>query len=80
MCEQNQYALADACETKLADVLGSVPRGEGFGNARLARNLFEAAVTAQGTRLAAAANPSDADLTTLLVEDFAAAADVAVPR
>jgi len=80
MCSQNQYVLGDACDEKLAEVFAAAPRGEGFGNARLARNLFEAAVTAQGTRLAGDANPSDADLTTLLVADFVAAADVAVPH
>lgn len=80
MCKQNQYALADACGAKLTEIFAAAPRREGFGNARLARNLFEAAVTAQSTRLGSEAAPSDAELTTLVVDDFVAAAAVAVSR
>ncbi len=47
----------------------SETRGEGFGNARFARNSFERATMAQANRLAAQATVSDADIATLQSED-----------
>ena len=46
--------------------------GRGFGNGRLARNLSEAAVARHATRLVEVDDPTDAQLTTLEVEDIAA--------
>jgi AAA lid domain/ATPase family associated with various cellular activities (AAA) len=48
------------------------PRDAGFGNGRLARNLFEAVVANQATRLVASARPSDEELTTLTADDIPA--------
>ena len=45
-------------------------RGEGFGNARFARNSFERATMAQANRLAALATVSDTDLATLESSDI----------
>jgi len=50
---------------------GAHPRGPGFGNGRLARNLFEAAVLRHALRLADVAEPTDEQLATLLPEDIA---------
>ena len=43
---------------------------QGFGNGRLARNLFEAAVARQASRLVTIENPTDEQLTTLTAEDI----------
>ncbi len=50
---------------------GAHPRGPGFGNGRLARNLFEAAVLRQALRLAEVAEPTNEQLVTLLAADIA---------
>ena len=47
------------------------PRGRGFGNGRLARNLFEAAVLRQAERLTPVDNPTDVELTTMEAADIA---------
>jgi hypothetical protein len=52
--------------------LAAQPRDRGFGNGRLARNLFEAAVANQATRLVALPDPTDEQLTTLTAEDVPA--------
>jgi SpoVK/Ycf46/Vps4 family AAA+-type ATPase len=49
------------------------PRGEGFGNARLARTLFEEAVSDQASRLATIPVPSRDDLVLLTDADVAEA-------
>ena len=50
---------------------GSHQRGRGFGNGRLARNLFEAAVARHATRLIEVEDPTDEQLTTLEAVDIA---------
>ncbi|MDH5291073.1 MAG: AAA family ATPase, partial [Acidimicrobiia bacterium] len=50
---------------------GAHPRGPGFGNGRLARNLFEAAVLRHALRLAEVAEPTNEQLVTLLPADIA---------
>ena len=52
--------------------LAAQPRDRGFGNGRLARNLFEAAVANQATRLVALDRPTDEQLTTLTAADVPA--------
>ncbi len=79
-CSSSDYALADGCDAVLLEIFTQAPRGEDFGNARLARNLFEAALSAQATRLADDQELDDLELTTLLPDDFRAAAAVAVRR
>src|SRR4051812_20910062 len=49
---KNEYTLADDAELELRRIFGNVKRGEGFGNARFARTLFEQALNAQALRLA----------------------------
>jgi hypothetical protein len=56
------------------------PRTAGFGNGRLARNLFEAAVANQASRLVAIERPTDEQLTTLTADDIAGPADAPEPR
>jgi stage V sporulation protein K len=49
----NEYDLEADAERELAAIFNGVMRGEGFGNARFARTLFEQALNAQALRLAA---------------------------
>src|SRR5690349_8181598 len=48
---QNGYELAEDAEQELRAIFDGVARGEGFGNARFARTLFEQALNAQALRL-----------------------------
>lgn len=45
------YALGNDVEPVLSLILSRAPRGEAFGNARYARNLFEQAINRQAVRL-----------------------------
>jgi stage V sporulation protein K len=47
----NGYVLAPDAEDELRAIFDGVVRGEGFGNARFARTLFEQALNAQALRL-----------------------------
>ena len=71
----HEYVLGDGADEVLRSVLGGAVRGEGFGNARFARTLFEQALNAQALRLSErldTAGPEE--LTTLTADDLAAAA------
>ncbi len=69
---EGRYTLDDGARTALRARLAAQPRGRGFGNGRLARNLFEAAVANQATRLVALEAPTDEQLTTLTAADIPA--------
>src|SRR5829696_2672754 len=49
---ENEYRLAEGAEETLRRILATPVHGEGFGNARFARTLFEQALNAQALRLA----------------------------
>jgi stage V sporulation protein K len=57
-----EYTLDDGAKVALKTILGGASRGEGFGNARFARTLFEQALNAQALRLARAEGAELADL------------------
>jgi AAA lid domain len=63
------YRLDDGARAAVRAWFAAQPRERGFGNGRLARNLFEAAVTNQATRLVAVDSPTDEQLTTLTSAD-----------
>jgi hypothetical protein len=67
------YRWSDDAAEVVRDGLAGRPRGRGFGNARLVRNLFEAAIARQATRLVALAEPTDDELVTLDADDARAA-------
>jgi type VII secretion ATPase EccA len=76
---QNEYRVTDPGREELRGIFERAERGEGFGNARYARTIFEQALNAQALRLAG--GPDSAlgrlhvdDLTDLTETDFAAAA------
>src|SRR5919109_529220 len=73
------YELTDGAEHALRGIFDGAQRGEGFGNARFARTIFEQALNAQALRLAgdAGAPPrglGSAELTSLTAADVLAAA------
>ena len=73
MCESLRYTCTPEAEERLRAYFDGQTRDKGFGNARLARNLFEAACARQASRLVApgaAAEPTDEALTTLLPDDI----------
>jgi type VII secretion ATPase EccA len=49
---ESEYRLTDDAEAALRRVFDAAQRGEGFGNARFARTIFEQALNAQALRLA----------------------------
>ncbi|MFL5920448.1 MAG: AAA family ATPase [Gaiellaceae bacterium] len=50
---QNEYRLSEPAAAELQRIFDRARRGEGFGNARYARTIFEQALNAQALRLAA---------------------------
>src|SRR5881394_2752320 len=76
---ENEYVLTDDADEELTRIFERARRGEGFGNARFARTIFEQALNAQALRLADVAGPvlaelEPAALMTLTGEDVHAAA------
>jgi hypothetical protein len=67
------YRWSDGALTVLHSDLAGRERGPGFGNARLVRNLFEAAVARHATRLVDVEDPTDEALVTLDEDDATAA-------
>ena len=67
---KGEYALTPDGEEAVIVWFASHPRGHGFGNGRLARNLFEAAVARHAKRLMDTAEPTDEELTTFDTADI----------
>ncbi len=78
ICGSKQYRLTDDGRTALIDALDAVPRDRGFGNGRLARNIFEAAVRRHAGRLVNVTDPTDDDLMDLTAQDISAANGAAI--
>jgi stage V sporulation protein K len=88
----NEYRLAEGAEAELLRIFERAPRGQGFGNARYARTIFEQALNAQALRLAGVSGAplgrlDASELTSLTADDFAMAAralaesaEVSTPR
>src|SRR3954466_10769130 len=62
MAGEYEYTLDEEAKTALRVILAGASRGEGFGNARFARTLFEQALNAQALRLARVEGSELADL------------------
>ncbi len=71
IAENGTYHLTAEARAAASAWFAAHERGRGFGNGRLARNLFEAAVSRHANRLVDVANPSDEQLTTLEAVDIA---------
>ena len=69
-CDRGGYVPTDAALLVVRDHLDAVPRDKGFGNGRVARNLFESAVARQASRIVAIDDPTDVQLTELVAADI----------
>src|SRR5918912_235175 len=72
----SEYRFGEGVGDALRSIFEGAARGEGFGNARFARTIFEQALNTQALRLAGRGEGgvTVGDLTTLEVEDVVAAA------
>lgn len=70
LCERQKYKLDDDAKTEVREILAAMLRGEGFGNGRLARQLFEDAVREQATRLSHQPEVTRDQLVRLEASDF----------
>ncbi len=64
-CDKGGYLPTDEALDAVRTHLDAVERDKGFGNGRVARNIFEAAVARQASRIVDLDDPSDGDLTAL---------------
>ena len=62
LCERNSYTLRTATEQRVLAWFADQSRDKGFGNGRLARNLFEATITRQASRVVTITDPTDEQL------------------
>ncbi|HUP68848.1 MAG TPA: AAA family ATPase [Acidimicrobiales bacterium] len=70
MCAKASYSCDAGATEAVRTWLETQPRDKGFGNARLARNLFEAVVARQASRIVAMADPTNEQLTSLVAADI----------
>lgn len=70
---QHEYTLQDATRTALLHYFRAIARGEGFGNGRTARQVFQSMTESQGRRVSDLESPSTHDLVTVLPQDVPAA-------
>jgi Cdc6-like AAA superfamily ATPase len=75
-CEKGGYAPDKPALAAVRVWLDAQPRDKGFGNGRLVRNLFEAAMAAQATRLVGMKNPTNEELCALTPVDIETATKV----
>ena len=70
-CERKQFKLIDdARETARLIIEHEITTNPNFSNGRFVRNLFEAALSNQSTRLAFSEDFTDEDMVTLTGNDF----------
>jgi SpoVK/Ycf46/Vps4 family AAA+-type ATPase len=71
-CRKSDFKLTPAAEEELSKIflILYAGRDETFGNARLARNLFESAISKQATRIVSLPNINEEILSTLEKEDI----------
>jgi len=70
MCERSHYRPTEEARAQVLAYVAAQPRDRGFGNARLVRNLFEAAVARQASRVVDLAEVSDEALVALEAADI----------
>jgi len=68
LCAKHSYELGAAALDALVHYFGRIPRGPTFGNGRVARQVFEAMISRQASRLAGH-SPDAAELSRLAAED-----------
>ncbi|HVJ97337.1 MAG TPA: AAA family ATPase [Acidimicrobiia bacterium] len=67
----SDFSPQEATVTRLREILAETPRGEGFGNGRFVRTMFESAVVRQAWRLRDVTAPDVEQLRDLTPEDLA---------
>ena len=70
----SEYRFGEGVDGALRSIFDGAARGEGFGNARFARTIFEQALNTQALRLAGRGDVGVDELTTLEEDDVLAAA------
>ncbi len=72
LCAKGHFQTSTSAQAKLKTVLASAygHRNESFGNARLVRNLFEASISNQASRIVSQKQMSDEALITIEAEDL----------
>jgi Holliday junction resolvasome RuvABC ATP-dependent DNA helicase subunit len=78
-CRSSDFTPSAPCVAGLRALLANTPRGEGFGNARFVRSVFEAAVIRQAWRLRDDADPTIEQLRELQPADLVDADTVQPP-
>ena len=68
LCEKNRYSPSTDATKQVRLYFAAQPRTKGFGNGRLARNIFEACVANQASRLMADGQPRPSDEQLLAIE------------
>jgi AAA+ superfamily predicted ATPase len=68
--EKHEYRASPEARERVVAFLDAQPRGPSFGNARLVRNLFEAAIELHATRIVDREHATKEELSTLLPEDI----------
>ncbi|RKT86452.1 Right handed beta helix region [Saccharopolyspora antimicrobica] len=71
LCRKHYYELTDDAVEELTGYFTRVPKGETFGNGRVARKLFESMISTQASRLAQNPPARDADFSRLTAADVA---------
>jgi SpoVK/Ycf46/Vps4 family AAA+-type ATPase/nitrous oxidase accessory protein NosD len=71
LCRKHYYELTDEAIEAVTTYFERTPKGETFGNGRVARKLFEAMVNNQASRLALAPPTRDSELNRLTESDLA---------
>jgi hypothetical protein len=69
-CRRGGYDTTHEARAKVRSHLDAAPRDKGFGNGRVARNLFEEAVARQASRIVTIEDPNDDQLRTLEADDI----------
>ena len=67
---KNRYVAEPAAADAVRTLIEAQARDKGFGNARLVRNIFEAAVANHASRVVGLATATDDELTTLVAADI----------
>ncbi|WP_432990753.1 right-handed parallel beta-helix repeat-containing protein [Dactylosporangium sp. CA-233914] len=67
---QHEYGLADEARATILAYFTAIPRGEGFGNARFARKVFQLMTERHAARVADLAAPTNMELSMLEAEDL----------
>jgi hypothetical protein len=76
ICNENHYVAGADSLAEVRHRLDAMPRDRGFGNGRVVRNLFEAAIGAQANRVIAIKDVTDEQLCELTAGDVKAAPSV----